>query len=154
MAYNKLTSLFLLSLFLIATTSPLAHGVLINGQNVIGLRVRGLLVCSATGNPPGPGIAGVNVKISCNGGSTSLVQVLTDANGYFQTIITALDGILFDQTTTPCQVIIDTPIASCSLLASTGTLRAPITLVGTLIQTLLGLVADATCGAFHLVPIA
>ncbi|XP_060178393.1 uncharacterized protein LOC132608385 [Lycium barbarum] len=152
MAY-KLTALFLLTLFLISTTTPLAHGVLINGQKLFGLNIHGSVFCSTTGNPPGPGIAGVNVRISCNGGKTSLAQVLTDANGFFQVVLTALDGILFDLNSTPCEVFVDTPIANCGVDLPKGVLRAPISIVGNLIQTLLGLIADTTCGPFQYVKI-
>nr|GMD41884.1 repetitive proline-rich cell wall protein 2-like [Ipomoea batatas]GMD48059.1 repetitive proline-rich cell wall protein 2-like [Ipomoea batatas] len=150
---SKLIPLLLLT-FLLAHDAPLANGVTIFGQNVAGLWVRGVVACSTTGNLPGRGLAGVNVTIVCNGARTEpLAQILTDGNGVFNAILTALEGIAFDQSSAPCEAIVHTPIVGCELLGRPGLLRAVVNVAANLVQTVLGLVATTVLGPFQFVPI-
>ncbi|KAL3819649.1 hypothetical protein ACJIZ3_005554 [Penstemon smallii] len=155
MASSSSAAVFLLVAILFSAAALPTHASLIS---VYGVQVRGLLVCSATGNLTPSclncrGIAGVNVTITCNGARTSIYNLVTDSNGFFNGLLTIADGLLFDTSAVPCTVSVRLPIASCTLLAGSGTLRAPVTFIGTIIGTVVGLVAQVTAGAFTLVPL-
>lgn len=150
----KLTTLLLLLTFLLLHKAPSAQGATIHGRDVVGLWVRGTVACSITGNLPGRGLAGVNVTIVCNGARTEpLAQILTDVNGVFNAILTGVEGIAFDESPTPCEAIVHTPIAGCDLLGRPGILHAVISVAANLIETVLGLVATTTIGLFQFEPI-
>ncbi|KZV33919.1 hypothetical protein F511_04144, partial [Dorcoceras hygrometricum] len=50
----------------------------------------------------------------------------------------------------PCFATVKLPIATCTLLPPTGTLRAPVTFLGNIVTSAVGLVAEAVIGLFIL----
>ncbi|XP_071928024.1 uncharacterized protein [Coffea arabica] len=97
------------------------------------------------------GIKDVEIRIYCNGGSTSVAQALTDSNGFFTVLGNTLDGITFEQTSLPCFAIAELPgDQSCSVFLPKSTLTSTISLVGTLSQHPTGPFANAA--ATHFVP--
>lgn len=146
---SSTTSILALALFFIATATH-AHALLtINGQNVLGLQVNGTLACSATGNLPGTGIAGILASLTCNinGTPTVVAVATTNLNGVFVALITHLNGL---DANSLCNVRVNLPVLACSLLPGTGFLQAQVNLnTSTVIQVAnIGLVAQATVGLF------
>ncbi|KAL7225421.1 hypothetical protein ACSBR1_020735 [Camellia fascicularis] len=137
-----------ITLLIVATAASVAHGIfIIGGRDVVELIVAGQLVCTVPGTncPTCPGIGGVNVFLSCNGGQTSLAQAITDPAGLVNFTVSFLDGTLFDQSR--CFVYARLPIASCVAFPPTGNLHAVVKLVGFVQQTI-GLVANSALGPF------
>ncbi|MCD7472302.1 hypothetical protein HAX54_013369 [Datura stramonium] len=143
------------------TTSRVAHGQLPNLpiRRIAGIQVAGLVVCSATGNLPGPGIPGVKVNISCDGGNTTLVQMVTNTRGFFGGLIgfpslrPTLRNILLNNNLSPCAAMINLPIAAanCTVLPSSGILQAPIMFTGNFITSTIGLIATTITGLFQII---
>ncbi|XP_073034847.1 uncharacterized protein [Primulina eburnea] len=147
MAIPSSITIFLLFLLSAASVLP-SHAELIT---IKGVKVAGRLFCSATGNPcpTCSGIEGVNVTITCNGATTSVGSVLTDASGFFNTVLNLADGLLFDNTSLPCFVTVKLPIAKCTLLPPTGILRAPVNFLGNVITGTVGLVAETVIATLN-----
>ncbi|XP_073152270.1 uncharacterized protein [Henckelia pumila] len=150
MATPSSGSVLLLLLFLVTAAILPSHASLISVKAV---RVRGLLVCSANGNLTPQcttcrGLAGVNVNITCNGATTRITQVVTDSSGFFNAVLNFVDGLVFDTNSSPCFVTVKLPIAKCVLLPPTGILRAPVTFLGTVVESVIGLVAEVVSGLF------
>ncbi|RAL51941.1 hypothetical protein DM860_010659 [Cuscuta australis] len=118
-----------------------------------GLWVHGAVACSASGNQPGVGIPGVSVAVVCNG--TAAGELLTDISGYFNGVVTNLNGTSVDRSVpvpapaAQCQAVVRTPVAGCPLLAQPGNLRAPVSIGRNLIRTLIGYVGTTTLGRFE-----
>lgn len=95
------------------------------------------MTCSATGNLLGLGLVGVNGRISCDGGNTTLGTFVTGPLGFLSTgVLPAIPQIL--SSTSSCAAIVGLPVANCTLLPSTGILQAPLIVTTTIIQTALG----------------
>lgn len=143
MAYQ---SMLLLALLFLTTTS-LAHCYIINGTTIAAVQITGTVFCTVSGNPlPGvssPGIAGINVGVRCNGGTTDIAQALTNSAWFFSVALNLLDGLLFDPS--HCVVYIKLPVAGCALLPPTGSLQAVPVLIG-VVQSVVGAVANLACG--------
>ncbi|KAG5587493.1 hypothetical protein H5410_047927 [Solanum commersonii] len=137
---------FLIILLSIITTSPLAHAqlpflgpilvpFLANPHHPLyhPLVVKyhpGSLSCSVPGsNVPGSGVGGVNVTIIC--GNTTIAQASTNSQGIINVSVLTTTSVLSGNT---CIARIPLPIANCTLFPNTGTLQAPVILIGNLIQ--------------------
>ncbi|XP_059318647.1 uncharacterized protein LOC132069246 isoform X2 [Lycium ferocissimum] len=148
---SKLSPVCLIILFFI-TTNPVGRGqsqTLGVGLGVgvgvgLGVGVEGSLACTPTGNPPGPGIAGADVRVSCDGGNTTLLQMTTSSNGSFSGTLN-VTVLVSTNTMTPCQVIVDTPIANCPVL---GRARAPLIPISSIISNPIGLTIKTVVGPF------
>ncbi|WMV47440.1 hypothetical protein MTR67_040825 [Solanum verrucosum] len=136
-----------LFILVLITTSDVASGQ----SSIVGVQiVGGPVTCSATGNPPGPGLVGVNGTISCDGGNTTLATFVTGALGLFSTgVLPAVQQIL--SSTGSCAAIVALPVANCTILPSTGILQAPLMMTTTIIQTALGRIAMFVPRVFQLV---
>ncbi|XP_073152269.1 uncharacterized protein [Henckelia pumila] len=143
------SAIFVLFLIFAASVLPYSQASLLS---IGGIQVAGRLFCSVDGNscPTCVGLGGVNVNITCNGGTTSLATVLTDTNGFFTTVLDLAEVLLFGGST-PCFATVQLPVANCTLLPTTGILRAPLTLTGNLISGLLGLLLQTVTGLFVVV---
>ncbi|KAK4412758.1 hypothetical protein Salat_2923000 [Sesamum alatum] len=141
--------LFLISLLLFATAAPLAHGQI----NLGGLTVGGQLCCTSTGNCPGQGVPGAVVNLLCNilGGTTTVGQATTNANGSFNITVPALAGLVLGLPIVPCVAGIQLPLEAvvCPVLSATqGVLSSVVQSVDTVVSTALGLVQNATAVGF------
>ncbi|MCD7472303.1 hypothetical protein HAX54_013370 [Datura stramonium] len=132
MSMSSKLPLVCLIILVFITTSRVAHGQLPN-LPIAGIQVAGLVVCSATGNLPGPGIPGVTVRISCDGAT--------------------LRNVLLNSNSSPCAARINLPIAvaNCTVLPSSGILQAPIMFTGNLITNTIGLIATTITGLFRII---
>ncbi|KAJ7972037.1 Pollen Ole e 1 allergen and extensin family protein [Quillaja saponaria] len=115
------------------------------------VEVFGHLHCSNNGkfvNTNTPVLAGVNVTLVSNGGTTILGQALTDTYGFFEVVLDIVDGVLFEPSISEIRVRL--PVANCALLPPTGNLKSAISLVG-VVQSDVGAVAQFTTGSFSIV---
>ncbi|XP_070020915.1 uncharacterized protein [Nicotiana sylvestris] len=134
-------------LLVIIATSRLAEGVvLIDGIPVAGMVMRGQLCCTPTGNPPGIGVPGATVKMSCDGDRTTARETKTDENGSYQ-MVTTENEAPFTQNSTPCQMTIPMPAPNCTLLPDSGMLIAamgmdPLNIVNTPLGNVVSAVAQ------------
>ncbi|WMV47447.1 hypothetical protein MTR67_040832 [Solanum verrucosum] len=112
------------------------------GGQVVNITILGSLSCSVPGsNVPGPGVSGVNVTIIC--GNTTIAQASTNSQGIINVSVMTTTSVLSGNT---CIARIPLPIANCTLTPNTGTLVAPVILIGNLIQDLVGLTFAAIFG--------
>lgn len=125
---------------------------------IVEIRFSGLLVCTPNGNPPPsggiPGVAGTILSGSCNGASGNLGRAITNTTGFYNGIISLVDGILFDLSQgVPCFVTVQLPVlgTSCQVFPTTGTLRAPLQLVSVITNLVCGLVLVASAGPYQYV---
>lgn len=127
---------------------------------IVEIRFSGLLVCTSTGNPPPvpsggiPGVAQTILSGSCNGASGNLGMAITDTKGFYEGILTLVDGILFDPSQgVPCFINLQLPVlgTTCQVLPPTGTLRAPLQLVSVTTNLVGGLVLVAKAGPYQYV---
>ncbi|PON44475.1 Pollen Ole e 1 allergen and extensin family protein [Trema orientale] len=129
------------------------------------IRVRGVLLCSVPPpSPPGsppvlPQLNGVNVALSCDGGRSTIADVVTDVNGVFEFTTRATDtikAILFGPSQSgTCFVSTRFPIAGCGVTLPTGILRAPVRPVQTYAETVHGgrhVVHECNVGRFSFYP--
>ncbi|WMV47414.1 hypothetical protein MTR67_040799 [Solanum verrucosum] len=103
-----------------------------------------MLACSATGNPPGPGVPGVPVDISSDRGNTNLITTITNGGGNFDPIISTTSNpymmllmpnsqFLMSLSNSSVVAMVKLPIpnvTACPLLPISGTLLAPISIQG------------------------
>ncbi|KAG5587490.1 hypothetical protein H5410_047924 [Solanum commersonii] len=100
------------------------------GGQVVNITIVGSLSCSVPGsNVPGSGVGGVNVTIIC--GNTTIAQASTNSQGIINVSVLTTTSVLSGNT---CIARIPLPIANCTLFPNTGTLQAPVILIGNLIQ--------------------
>ncbi|KAJ8759765.1 hypothetical protein K2173_009866 [Erythroxylum novogranatense] len=146
MAY---ASVFITTLLFLATAS-IAHAFSVNGIPIAQVIIPGRLYCAVGGNPASgaKGLARVGVFLSCDGGKTSLAQVVTNTNGLFQIVLAVLDGVAFDPSF--CAIYVQLPVARCAVLPHTGCLQASISVTGVVPSTL-GFAANVTPGLFSVV---
>ncbi|KAL1553909.1 hypothetical protein AAHA92_14526 [Salvia divinorum] len=149
MACNPTTLLlFVAALVLLGGASP-SSGAILNG-----LTVNGLLCCTGNGNCPGQRLANVGVRLNCTvlGLSSTVVGIgTTNATGGYTITIPALPGLLLGSPLLPCNVNIKLPLdaAVCPVLsATTGFLVGTLHVVGTVFNTVLGLVQVASVDAY------
>ncbi|THG15785.1 hypothetical protein TEA_023269 [Camellia sinensis var. sinensis] len=107
------SKLILSLLFVIATTASVAHSIPVVDQQLL-LSVAGRVVCTLLGTncTTCPGIAGVNVILSCNGGQTTLAQAITTRGGSVNLTLSAPFVPLFHPSQ-QCFVYVKLPIATC-----------------------------------------
>uniref|UniRef100_M0ZX02 Uncharacterized protein n=1 Tax=Solanum tuberosum TaxID=4113 RepID=M0ZX02_SOLTU len=106
----------------------------IGGGQVVNITILGSLSYSVPGsNFPVPGVGGVNVMIIC--GNTTIAQVSTNSQGIINVLVATTTSVLSGNT---CIARIPLPIANCTLTPNTGSLVAPIILIGNLVQNVLG----------------
>ncbi|KAK3405331.1 hypothetical protein EUGRSUZ_K01698 [Eucalyptus grandis] len=115
-------------LFLIATT-PRTHGIILG--NVAQVNIVGRLSCVVPGVLPAltsSPLSGATVVFTCNGGTTTLGQAVTNTTGFVSAAFKLLDGVVFDPST--CVGTINLlNAASCSLFPPTGTVGTTLTLL-------------------------
>ncbi|XP_038719781.1 uncharacterized protein LOC120012428 [Tripterygium wilfordii] len=85
----------------------------------------GFLVCSRTGlitsGSANPGLVGVGVNLTCDGGRTTLATAITSNTGFFN--LSASNIPLVNRPSLPstnCVVQAQLPIRTCNLLPATG----------------------------------
>ncbi|KAI7990997.1 hypothetical protein LOK49_LG12G02593 [Camellia lanceoleosa] len=141
------SKLILSLLFVIATAASVAHSI-----PIVDVSVAGRVVCTVPGTNCTtccPGIAGVNVTLSCNGGRTTLAHAITNTGGSVNFTLSSADaGALFGQS--QCFVYVKLPIATCYVFPPTGVLRSPVTFVR-LVHGAAGPIAIFIFRIFHLV---
>ena len=149
MACNPTTLLvFVAALVLLGGASPSS------GQVLNGLIVNGLLCCTGSGNCPGQGLTNVGVRLNCTilGLRNTVVGIgTTNATGGYTITIPALPGLLLGSPLIPCNVNIKLPLdaAICPVLSTTtGLLVGTLRVVGTALNTVLGLVQVATVDVY------
>ncbi|CAL5431161.1 unnamed protein product [Camellia sinensis] len=123
------SKLILSLLFVVATAASVAHSIPVVGQR-LSLSVTGRVVCTVPGTncTTCPGIAGVNVTLSCNGGQTILAQAITTRGGLVRLILSAPVVPPFGLSQ-QCMAYVKLPIANCHVFPLTGILRYPLTFV-------------------------
>ncbi|THG15786.1 hypothetical protein TEA_023270 [Camellia sinensis var. sinensis] len=146
------SKLILSLLFVIATTASVAHSIRVVDQQLL-LSVAGRVVCAVPGTncttTTCPGIAGVNVTLSCNGGQTTLAQAMTTRGGSVNLTLSAPVVPLF-RPPLQCFVYVKLPIATCKFFPHTGILRSPLTLMN-IVQVAAGLIINTTFGVLSYV---
>ncbi|XP_028066681.1 uncharacterized protein LOC114269552 [Camellia sinensis] len=144
------SKLILSLLFVIATTASVAHSIPVVDQQLL-LSVAGRVVCTLLGTncTTCPGIAGVNVILSCNGGQTTLAQAITTRGGSVNLTLSAPFVPLFHPSQ-QCFVYVKLPIATCKVFPPTGILRSPFTFVN-IVQGAAGLIINLTFGVLSYV---
>ncbi|GMP97723.1 hypothetical protein CsSME_00045871 [Camellia sinensis var. sinensis] len=145
MAFNP-SKLILSLLFVVATAASVAH----NNPIVAQVSVVGQMVCIVPGTncTTCPGIAGVKVTLSCNGGRTTLAQAITNNRGVVNLTLSAANVGVFDQS--QCFVYVKLPVATCHVFSRTGTLRSPVIFVN-FVQEATRLMINFTFGVFRYV---
>ncbi|XP_059669542.1 uncharacterized protein LOC132314737 [Cornus florida] len=143
---------FLFGVVLIASTTPMAHGsITLTNLVMAQINVLGRVACSinGNGNSSTPGVAGAVLTLSCNGSQTNLGQAVTNTTGFFNVVLNAVDGLLFDPSA--CSVNVNLPLLNCYVSPPTGTLRSAVNLLNILPSTV-GQVATLVSGLFEAVP--
>ncbi|KAI6673636.1 hypothetical protein NL676_001542 [Syzygium grande] len=136
-------NIVLIALLFLISTTPRTHGVVIRGFTKV--NVQGLLSCVVPGTLPtlsGPPLRGVSVNITCNGGTTTLGQAVTNTAGFFNATFDILEDLLFDSSTCVGTVNLSS-ITRCSVFPPTGILRLTLDLVRIVdgvVQFVLGLI--------------
>ncbi|KAL7197596.1 hypothetical protein ACSBR2_020185 [Camellia fascicularis] len=122
------SKLILSLLFVVATAASVAHSIPVVGQ--LPVSVAGRVVCTVPGTncTTCPGIAGVNVTLSCDGGRTILAQAITTRGGSVNLALSVPGVPLFGQLL-QCFVYVKLPVAACNVFPRTGTLRSPLIFV-------------------------
>ncbi|GMP97724.1 hypothetical protein CsSME_00045872 [Camellia sinensis var. sinensis] len=145
MAFNP-SKLILSLFFVVATTASVAHSNPIVAQ----VSVAGRVVCTVPGTncTTCPGIAGVKVTLSCNGGRTTLAQAITNNRGVVNLTLSAANVGVFDQS--QCFFYVKLPVATCRVFPRTGTLRSPVIFVN-FVQEPTRLLINFTFGVFRYV---
>ncbi|KAL8210165.1 hypothetical protein R6Q57_006897 [Mikania cordata] len=147
-------SILIMALLVVSVASE-AEAQLI--PNLLGLlNIRGTVLCSANGNAianattPTPPFANALVQLSCDGNVIS--SALTNGSGIFSIVLSPLPFLLTNLLSS-CNVVVASPLSSCnSSLSSTGVLRAPLQLAGTVVRGLLSIL-NIIPGTFQLVGI-
>ena len=110
-------------------------------DRVVNLSILGSLSCSVPGsNAPGVGVSGANVTIIC--GNTTIAQVSTNSQGIINAAVSTNTSLLSGT----CIARIPLPIANCTLTPTTGTLVAPVILIGNLLENVVGQTLAAIFG--------
>ncbi|THG16821.1 hypothetical protein TEA_004098 [Camellia sinensis var. sinensis] len=123
------SKLILSLLFVVATAASVAHSIPVVGQQ-LSLSIAGRVVCTVPGTncTTCPGIAGVNVTLSCNGGRTILAQAITTRGGLVNLAL-SVPGVPLLGQLQQCLVYVKLPIAACNVFPRTRTLRSPLIFV-------------------------
>ncbi|KAL7197600.1 hypothetical protein ACSBR2_020189 [Camellia fascicularis] len=139
------SKLILSLLFVIATTASVAHSIPVVDQQLL-LSVAGRVVCTVPGTncTTCPGIAGVNVTLSCDGGRTILAQAITTRGGSVKLAL-SVPGVPLLGQSLQCFVYVKLPVAACNVFPPTGILRSPLTVVN-IVQGAAGLIINLTFG--------
>ncbi|KAF3616544.1 hypothetical protein FXO37_35049, partial [Capsicum annuum] len=123
-------------LYMMSTSPMVAHGQLsppILGP-IDGLQVRGLgVICSSTGRI----LSGVNATISCNINGVIIIvgNVTTTPLGINARLnLTGPPNLSMPGLIPTCTANVTLPIVGCSAFPPTGTLIAPITFIGTIVE--------------------
>ncbi|PON99859.1 hypothetical protein TorRG33x02_042770 [Trema orientale] len=113
-----------------------------NNDPLARVRIAGVLRCRvAPRNPPiiEPLVAGVNVVLSCDGGSTVIADTVTNTDGFFEVVVDSASSILFGgSNTSNCKIKPRLPIAGCSVSVPTGVVSDPLGDHQTIIDKLFG----------------
>ncbi|EXC30795.1 hypothetical protein L484_027973 [Morus notabilis] len=122
------------------------------------LAFHGRLLCSSTGNhvsgTDSLGLAGVDVVLRCVSGGNRIIlaSAITDITGIFEIFLdknSVNKGGDIPSHSFSCNVIVNLPIASCTLLPAVGYLQAPLNMVK-VVTSMVGVTSVYETGLFKL----
>ena len=159
MGYNQIV----VALLLLATATPLAYAIL-PGLNPAVANITGRICCTPTGNCENGSVGGpgVEVDLNCTTVLRSVVRLgraVTGLNGTFVMLVNNIlgaAGLPRAGQITQCNVVARLPLNAtvCPILGATqGILTAALTVVGTLVDVVLGLVVNIIALPFRIVNI-
>ncbi|CAA7026552.1 unnamed protein product [Microthlaspi erraticum] len=88
------SNVYLISILVImASLSPLSHGLIIPGYNITRVVIEGVAYCRINGQP-NP-ISNALVFVTCGGSTITLAETTTDLNGVFTIVLDIVRTALF-----------------------------------------------------------
>ncbi|KAL8255877.1 hypothetical protein R6Q59_030944 [Mikania micrantha] len=116
------------------------------------LNVTGVIGCSLNGSiNSAPPFQNALVEVTCGG--IVIASNTTNQSGTFTIfLLNPVGTILSSLLSGACKIVVDTPLATCNAtLPSTGTLEAPLQIVGNIVDGLLTIIFGIVGGVFILI---
>ncbi|KAL8263700.1 hypothetical protein R6Q59_021830 [Mikania micrantha] len=115
------------------------------------LNVTGVIGCSLNGSiNSAPPFQNALVEVTCGG--IVIASNTTNESGEFTILLTVVQNLISSILSGSCKIVVDTPLATCNAtLPSTGTLEAPLQIVGNIVDGLLNILIGIIGGVFMLI---